>query len=545
MSPPSQDTPTPRARGTRGASILRWAPIVAYLGVQALVIGQAVSPATDSARYFRAALAMRARPDLEVLREIEDHPGFPWLLGQALAVAEALGVRSPRGQVLVGHVLSSAAGLALLLVALRLGTRLVGPRAAQAGALCLALLPRPAWQMADILSDSLHAALWLGSLALGASAVQRPSALRVASAGALGALAYCVRAEAVGLVLGVSLAAALLLLGPRGARPARRSVALGWALYTLCFFAGPLALRLGLGAWSVKPSLRRALGVGLEGAFHGAGASPFLASASASPEWAGQAAGALVAVLGRLGQEVQQLHLATGVLGGWFALRLARRAPAGILVACVLAAHLSGVLFACLRLGYVSERYLLPLAPLLTMVGAWGLLEAARGLRPANGPLARLLSPRGAVCALLLASIAVSVPSLTARRLHPNDHGIIAAGQWLAGRIQAGETVHDPRFFPTFLAGLAERASPTVAPRSSARAHYVIAESRDLEKLGLQGLEAAPGWARVAAFSRKEGGTDREAGVYRLLPAAGAAVEAPAEPGTGVGNDGSGGGEVR
>jgi len=510
--------------------------VTAYCAVQAWLIATSVMPADDGVRYMRQAIRLESEPWRDVFRGSEDHPGFPMALHGAFSIARRVGFDSPAARILLAELVGSAAGLALILVAFHLARRVWGLVPAWIGLLAFAFLPRPAWQIGDILSDSSHAALWLASAGAFATALPSGRLGLAAAAGCLGSLAYWVRVDALTLPVGIIAAIATVLASRRWRRetPRKRALAAG-AIYVALFAAGLVPFLLARGGISGKPVLRSIFGIevlpmslpapsvcSLSGSSRGS-----LAMATAGPGgWTADLPSSLWDFVNDLAQEVQFVHVATLLLAAGLAFRYRRCSVAAACLGCVAAVHAVAVVTVRIRAGYLAGRYFLPWLPLMVSFGIWGGMEAATLLR-SRGWLrlpGRWRPDLAAALAIALVSLAASLPSLAMHATHQNGFGVMQAGLWLRETLVEGDTVHDPYFFPTYAAGLGSRTVPTAAPapipatapaRGSAR-HYVIVQDRDLAKMPeIARLIQAGALTPVAEFPRRRGGARAEVRVYR------------------------------
>ncbi|HVR72964.1 MAG TPA: hypothetical protein VMT52_01470 [Planctomycetota bacterium] len=480
--------------------------VLVYGIVESHVIAHTVSPARDGARYLSMALRFEEEPWIDVIRSSPDHAGYPVFLHTIFRVGRAAGVRESAEVILLAQVATSLAGLLLIVAGFFAARRVWGLVPAWAGMISFAALPRPAWQLADVLSDGLHAGFFAASAAFAIRGFNRSSARPFAAAGLAASAAYWVRVDA--LTLPTATAIALLVAGLAGKTRdewPKMKVFRAAGLYLAGFIPGFAAFVAAAGRLSPKPvaeDLLLGAGAGPAGAVVAAGITPPALALGPTFEAVGR-------VVADLAQELQFLHVGTAALGLIVLARRARPARAGAsgtLIAALVLCHTVVIVLVSARSGYSSGRYFLPVLPFIVAFGMWGLLEVSAWMRR-PGKLPAL------VLAGVAASFAFSAPSLLGRRLHENHHGVIEAGKWIAGHIADGETLHDPYFYPSFLAGLRHRATPSPEPpEGSTLAHYVIADEGRFPG----GADPSRPGEKAADFPRRPGDEERRVAVYRV-----------------------------
>ncbi len=504
--------------------------ILVYLVSRSTLIATAVSPARDGARYFSYARELAERPLREVAPEHEDHPGYPLTVHAAFRVGEVFGFTSLAARVRLAQTATAVSGLLLVVVAYFLARRVWGPVIAWAGLMAFTLLPRPAWQTSDILSDPLYAALFLTASLLFVTGFgtgddpgkpARNRGFLFFASGICCSLAYWVRVDAAILILAALGTLAFLAFEsrPRAGRSTTPTLPLSLILRGAVSFASGFAVGLFAfinvyGRLSDKPILDFLIG---DDRITG-DADLLLASAHAGlMETGGKLLGSIGAVLSSGCQETQYVHVILAGLGAVLAYRQGARHPAGKFVSAVFL--VSVLAFSAVRhqAGYVSARYFLPVSPLLACMSFYFLLTGGRMLRDqARIKSAILTQPAILVAFGLCLSLAVSLPSLFGRRLHDDHHGAISAAHWVAGQLKEGDTMYEPNFFPAYFAGLEDRKTPGMFPTESATEnHYLILRSREVEKnLALKKLIERWKAVTVKSFPRKPGGEKREVNVY-------------------------------
>lgn len=354
----------------------------------------------DGVTYITLARMLEDR-GVSALRapEFDQHPLYPAALLGAHRLARVFGATdSPLSWQRAGQTVSVFCGclavLATGMLARRLASRLYGPptdsstgyasrQAAGVWSVGLgALLPLSAYLSADVMSDTLHLALFLAAAGM---AVAPPTMLRGVAAGALSGLAFLVRPE--GAVIAATAIAALLTSARRAATPVsgpkpddgpdafrvdrklepwrqRASCALA-VVVGFCLVAGPYWIALG--QFSTKLDKQTV--------------EEFVAAMFASPaQFAGPARAALVrepvdagwslprALLEVLRAGRVVIPLLAGFAIWKFRHQLLDRGLLMVLMACATFLLLGAWLV--WRHGYLDPRHLLPLAGLLTPLAA-------------------------------------------------------------------------------------------------------------------------------------------------------------------------------
>ncbi len=273
-----------------------------------------------------------------------------------------------------------------------------------------AVLPLGVWLSADVMSDPLHALLYVGSLLM---LRRRPTSLSALLAGLLAGLAFLVRPEAVAIPLAVAVAAAAEWWRrvDRHA-PARACVVLvGFALV-----AAPYAIAIGkLSPKQDKQTVQQFV--------HAGAACEDIARAGLTrteSTWY-ESIGLMVYHTGRAGRVVVPL---LGVLGLWQMRRRLAGPGVNVVVGC-LSIHATLVALLQWRAGYLDPRHtlisvflLLPFAAMFAE-SAWSWLRARR-------PGAEWLFL--AACIGPLAAYALRVPNA-------GDAFVARTADWLASNV--------------------------------------------------------------------------------------------------------------
>jgi hypothetical protein len=523
LDPPSSGSPRGQSwsrRWARGAGARL--PLItiaaAYIISRALVIIHSTSPPPDAVALLDLSFRLAEKPCLEALRSSSLQPGYPLLLYASHAAGRLAGWDSPQATLVISQAATALCGLAMTLVGYAILLRLTSRRVAWAAIMAFVFLPRTAWYTSDILSDALHAALWLAAVLLILEGFSRKRAGWFLLAGSAAGMAYAVRVAALGLPVAVLAAMALLGLKEswRLEWPARRR------RLACAAFLSPFLLVLGgflalYGKLSPEPVLEGLLKVSSSSP---AAPEPGLLLMGWSPGGKLTRVAASIWEFLRFGaQEVQYIHLLSLPLGLFpFLARRLRIAPQGVFFASAFLLSSAAIVVLPYKLGYIDGRYYLPLLPLALGFGFHGLEELGEWL-----VRKRWTKRSGAgnlfVLGFLVASVGFSLPSLLGRSLHQNRWGTLQAGRWLAGELETGDTLHDPYFFPSYLAGLRHAVRREVVPRNPTGAHYVIAEDGDIAASRFQPLRAAiaSGTAvEVKAFPRRAGDSRMGVRLYRI-----------------------------
>lgn len=499
-----------------------WAAVLILLAVAMVprVLGLVlmVAPARDSIRFIEAAKTFEQRPFFDACRNIETHPGYPWLLLQSRRLVDGIaGSASPYHWLYGAQILGTCAFAFLLVLAFAAGTLLWNGRIAFWGCLGTALLPRAVTYSIDILSDGVHAALWMAGFFFLVWNWRRIAVWKCVLAGGFAAFAYWTRIEAV--LLPMIFAGAIILTQ---AWPAWRWDWGRSATVVLGFFI-PFVLVAGLyvhhvGRLSVRPVAgeivgelarrpsgesdmpsRRLSHSGLEAA-EICGSEAFAdGEAELLPPITSKggktrleklgvvledrkvirgyertsAFEAIVFLFRELGEETRVWILALLPLAILPAARRSLRFPAGILPILALWACMAMLVAAKMKAGYLAGRYALPVLPLLAMFALVGfdvLLHYLRGLPPLpweKGWESHRIARRRRLAGSLFLGIVVAVLCLPHwfRPLHASRFGSMAAADWLARNSHPDDTVFDNTGLSAFFSNRREWQPQDRVPR--------------------------------------------------------------------------------
>ena len=158
-----------------------------------------VTPARDMVRYVEAADDAADAPTLgDAVRTMDCHPLYPAALSGAQSLlSKVFGLSGPMSWVTAGEVVGIGSYILFLLTAYAVGLKTLSRQVAFWGCAIVALLPRQVSYSVDVLTDSLHAWLWMTCLYFLMS-VERPNpAWRFGLAGLFAGFAFWTRAEAM------------------------------------------------------------------------------------------------------------------------------------------------------------------------------------------------------------------------------------------------------------------------------------------------------------------------------------------------------------
>ncbi len=202
------------ALSTRGA-VWRLAVAAAVaLVVRAYLIAVLPVISRDGVVFIRYAQGLQVDAACE-MRQQKQHPLYPLAIAATHKAVSPLGLAGldPRTRwVVAGQTVTVVSGLALILAVYALTTVLFDKSVGVVAAACAALVPEFCAYGVDVLSDSLHLALYVFGLTLAVSGVRRRSWARFGAAGLLSGLAYLTRPEG-GEVAVVAAAGACLVHG--------------------------------------------------------------------------------------------------------------------------------------------------------------------------------------------------------------------------------------------------------------------------------------------------------------------------------------------
>ncbi len=470
----------------------------------------------------------------------DQHPLYPFLT--------MLGQRVTEDWVAAGVAISIASGVAAVLFLYALLRDAFSRRLAAIGALLLAVHPYALTYSADVQSDGLYLAAFLGALALLWRGLERRSVWFASGAGLVAGIAYLTRPEGAGIVL-----IGLCLVVFESARrrwpfpsAVRWTIALGLgAALSMGPYVAFLSERNGALTFSQKKSIRALFGIDsfrdwidsgwlhtqgeaerASPRFAPPGHTPRLASVVPSPDGSARQ-GSNASLLSELLQNalsVGRYEIALVVLLGLWTLRGRMRLRGRFMLLSV--AVYSVVLYGLLsQVGYVSRRHTLPLSVLLLGYGAAGVPVLGRGMLRAAGVVLRVRRPIQIRSAVAVGLISVATLSL-AKGLRPHRPNAVSerqAAEWLLEHGISGEAVAAYKRRVAFYAE-APWVNPLGAPRDAPLLPYFrrqgvryLVLDEDEQRALLEREPTVPASLRLLHEERAHG---YAAFVYELLPAA-------------------------
>lgn len=444
-----------------------------------------------------------------------------------------------RAAVLVS-VISGAASVLCLWLFVRAS---LGREAAWIAAIFLAVQPRALVNSADIQSDGLYLALFLGAFVLLWHALQERRAALAGWTGIFAGLAYLARPEGLGIAI---VAAALAVLYTVRRRWRAREAA-GWiaalgAATLLVVLPYLSLLRVQNGSWILTQKKSAARLLALEEGGPAAllsQAPPWPLEAPAAPPApeppasqpghaasetppplapaAGLARAALAVIDAALGA-VRPWFLALVLIGAW--LRRGRPSALGELVWCVLGLYGAVLLTQGYHYGYVGTRHALP--PLVLTFGYLAIAVPVVG-RALLWPIERALGGRALPRVATAAAVGIVIAGALGQALRPERPGTRAeraAARWLAESARAPGGVAAPKVRVAYYAHrpyvslyASPRGAALVPSLRQRGARYVILEDKKLSEFPEIG--AAAGTTLRAVHVEEDRG--RRAAVYELV----------------------------
>lgn len=475
--------------------------LLAAGGIRSLAIHRSVAPARDALRYLSCAADFEELPFVVALRSIDSHPLYPMSLVAVHWVVRSLGFNDATHWVTACQIWSTVCYLAFLTLAYAVGRGIWNDRIALLGCMALAFVPRQVFYSVDILSDSLHAALWMASLLCFLNGWRSRKIAWFASAGVLCGLAYWTRMEAVLLPMAFAGSWLLALCSARTRLPIRFS-----SFATLAFVVGIMVIAVPYvaitGKLSPRNSTRSILGESTVGEpvvrqeeslvktlagqpltrpydFKRSvdenvarGLAPAEQDHIDKPNLISKRYGAadgysdrtLPAAVTRfvyeLSQETRGWILAMAVLT-LFHFGRTRASMPGVLVCVVAFCGCAGMLVVLqMKAGYMAGRYLTPVLPFVCMTAIAGvesliaLVDAMPRLMWERSwtPEALATRRRLTTCGILAATaFALCIPDCL-RPLHPFRRGHMQAAAWIRQHTATDELIFDPSQFSGFFA---------------------------------------------------------------------------------------------
>jgi 4-amino-4-deoxy-L-arabinose transferase-like glycosyltransferase len=468
--------------------------------------------ARDSIGFIRYAMQLEHLPWTKVLRESQQHPGYPIvLLAVSWPVRAIMGGTTPITMQLSAQIASALAGILLVLPMYFLGRDLLNRSAGFWGTALFQCLPVSARALSDGLSEATFLLFMATALLFAVRGLRRGAAGWFVLSGLCGGFAYLTRPEGALVVIASSIVLLLAALIPGGRQQWRRILACQAGLLTAALAAG-LSYALIIGTFTNKPTPNVVLGTAC---LDRPAAELSLSRASAASPTPRMTAGPLLAVycpenltdrrlwaFKAIGLEVSkclQYALVPPLLLGlaWFGKNFRSRPEVWILIVlCLL--HAAVLWRLANVVGYVSDRHVLILVLCGIFTAAGAIIVFGNWLVHGRSiPLAVLKKPSSPVGPSWLAlTMLVLLAGLglmeSLRTLHGNRAGHRAAGLWLAEHTNPADPITDPFCWAHYYAGrvfregIREDGSPGYQPTN-----YVVIEHSDHDHIRLPTIRAA------------------------------------------------------
>ncbi len=469
--------------------------------------------ARDSIGFIRYALELERLPWTRVLRDSQQHPGYPvLLLVTSWPVRHFCGGTNCYTMQLSAQLASSLASVLLVIPMYFLGRDLFNRSVGFWGTVLFQCLPVCSRILADGLSEATFLLFTTAALVMAVRAFRGHSAACFALCGVFSGLAYLTRPEGALIVAAAGLVLLGVQLSPVWRQTWKRALACGGSL-VLAFLlvGGPFVLIIG--KLTVKPTPL----IVLEMAQQKPGPAGKTGVCRQSPElrvpcFCGQADHTgqplLASILGvycpenlkdrrlwgleAIGIEVikgYQYFMGVPVLLGmwWFRDRL-RVMPGAWVVLLLCLLHMLVLWRLAAVVGYVSDRHVLILVLCGIFTGAAALLAIGHTVGALlgrlryqqNGAASKPTIAGQRFTLVLLVVLALSVLPEGLKPLHANRIGHREAGLWLAEHSHPADPILDPFCWAHYYAGrvFSEGFTPQ-APAGQQRTCYVVLESSD------------------------------------------------------------------
>jgi 4-amino-4-deoxy-L-arabinose transferase-like glycosyltransferase len=452
MDMPEQETAAPtEGRDWRLLGLL----ILLVLPLRCWLLYNTEVTARDGIGYIRYALSFEHNDFAKVLREQDQHPGYPLAIWAASIPVRAWSGRTDAEVMQFSAQLASAlASLLLLYPMYQLGRLLLGRSVGFWGSLLFQYWPGSGQHLSDAISETIFLLLLVSAMLQAVRAVQGWHPGRFALCGLFCGLAYLTRPEGALLLPAV----AMVLVAAQW-RPAWRCSRGRWLACSTSLVLAACAIGsiyvVSTGHLTNKPSPNK-----LNPFAERSGAvSPQLAAVGHAPlagllfassiqptnNPALLLARSLHALFDELNHGFHYVGSLFVLFGLWWSFDTLRR-RSGFWV-LLLYSLIQVFILLCLGMSvlYLSERHTLILVLLGSYLVAVGLLDFPRRILAKQRPVWSLT--------LLLGIIVFCLPKTT-ERLHAKRVGNHAAGLWLAEQVREGDVILDDHYWSHFYSGL-------------------------------------------------------------------------------------------
>lgn len=458
--------------------------------------------ARDSIGYIRYALQFERTPWPKVLKDNDQHPGYPalvWLMSVPVRAID--GETTPDNMELSAQLVNLLASLLLILPMYFLGRQFFDRPVSFWGTLLYQYLPVSAQHLSDGISEPMYLVLLVSGLLQGVRAVRERQVWRCGLCGGLAGVAYLIRPEGA-----VILPAFVGVLIAVQFRSEWRS---SWPRFLACVGTALLAAML-IGSIYVSATGRitnkisaieiiknlwdLVSGHFLTSESQGAANGSMVLFGVSFPVTDHRGIRLLRSVWALIAEVTQGFHYIAGisaVLGFCGSFGMLRRQPAFWVLLVFSLVHSLLLIALAMSVSYVSDRHVM----ILVLGGCFfvivGLREVPRRVLAwlkidenvdANPGVGKAWYRSSVVWfgVLLAALFVICLPKST-QRLHGNRVGNHAAGLWLAENFKEGDLIIDDHSWSHFFSGAVfrEGIEPALSRDQRPNCYIVTTRSRD------------------------------------------------------------------
>lgn len=453
--------------------------------LRAWVLWTTVVPSRDSIGFIRYALQFEKQPWTQVIREAHQHPGYPLTILVFSWPVRYFAGTTPHTMQLSAQLASAFAGLLLSIPLYAIGKLLFNRSAGFWGALLFQCLPASSHTLSDAISDPLFLFFAACGLWAGIVAVRGDNPLRFALCGLLAGVTYLVRPEGVLVLFAAGFSLTLAQILPSYRRRWHRFLACGAALVLAGVLAGAPYF-LVTGSFSNKPSARRLTEPLAATGPQASGFDLFAVHISPDEDLRTRVFTGAIALVAELVHTFHYVAWLPLLIGMWWYWDRYRLRPDFWLTFCYCMAQLTAVLLLIVRVGYVSNRHILPVVILCVHQACLVVMELPfRVRRWLPKSWAAWVSRKAQPLALGLVGLLVlwGMPR-SLEPLHDHRAGHYAAGLWLRDHSAPEDWIDDDHCWAHYYAGRVLAEGTTPAPSIGPRRRFVVySRPKDPEKM--------------------------------------------------------------